>query len=69
MEQKDYLLREIEKIGKMLRKLFDRKGNLAITLESQMEATKDKLLNEINFDLDKISLCTFLSHYHEFLRL
>ena len=51
MEQKDYLLREIEKIGLMInairQKLFGGKENLAITLESQIEAAKGMLLNEI----------------------
>ena len=57
MEQRDYLLREIEKIGAIMnairQKIFGGKGNLAITLEQQIEATKGMLLNEMNFDLDK----------------
>ena len=57
MEQKDYLLKEIEKIGLILsgirQKLFGGKENLAITIESQIEAAKGMLLNGINFDLDK----------------
>ena len=57
MEQKDYLLREIEKIGLMInairQKLFGGKENLAITLENQVEVAKGMLLNETNFDLDK----------------
>ena len=57
MEQKDYLLKEIEKIGTIigiiLQKLLGGKGNAAITLEHQIENTKGKLLNEMNFDLDK----------------
>ena len=55
MEQKDYLLKEIEKIGAitgMIRqKIFGDSMNLAITLE-QMENEKGKLFNEMNFDLD-----------------
>jgi hypothetical protein len=57
MVQKDYLLREIEKIGAIVsairQKIFGGKGNLAITLEKQIEDTKGMLLNEMNFDLDK----------------
>ena len=57
MEQKDYLLREIEKIGLILnairQKLFGGKDDLSITLENQVETAKGMLLNEINFDLDK----------------
>ena len=57
MEQRDYILREIEKIGKILsailQKIFGGKDNLAISLETQMDNAKGMLLNEINFDLDK----------------
>jgi hypothetical protein len=57
MVQRDYLLREIEKIGAIVsairQKIFGGKGNLAITLEQQVEATKGMLLKEMNFDLDK----------------
>ena len=57
MEQKDYLLREIEKIGAIIRairqKIFGGKENLAITIEHQIENAKGQLLNEMNFDLDK----------------
>ena len=56
MEQRDYLLREIEKIGAIMsairQKLFDGKGNLAITLEQQVNDTKGMLLDKMNFDLD-----------------
>ncbi|MBP1663808.1 MAG: hypothetical protein H6Q19_948 [Bacteroidetes bacterium] len=56
MEQKDYLLREIEKIGLIMRairqKIFGGKDNTAITLDSQIEAAKGMLLNETDFDLD-----------------
>ena len=56
MEQKDYILREIEKIGLILiaikQKLFGGKENLAITIEKQMEETKDALLTELKFDID-----------------
>ena len=57
MEQKDYLLREIEKIGAIVsairQRLFGGKGNEAITLEHQIENAKGELLKESNFDLDK----------------
>jgi hypothetical protein len=57
MEQKDYLMREVEKIGLVMnairQKLFGGKGNLAITLEMQIADAKDMLLNDANFDLDK----------------
>ena len=55
MEQKDYLLREIEKIGLILsaikQKLFGGKENLAITLENKIESAKGMLLNGTGFDL------------------
>ena len=52
-----FLLREIEKIGAILRgilqKVFGGKGNEAITLEHQIANAKGELLRETNFDLDK----------------
>ncbi len=57
MEQKDYLQREIERIGLIIsairQKLFGGKENLAITIEKRMDAIKEMLFYEINFDLDK----------------
>lgn len=57
MERRDYLLLEIEKIGLLLiaikQKFFGGKENLAITIEKQMKETKDALLNELGFDLDR----------------
>lgn len=57
MERRDYILLEIEKIGLILtaikQKLFGGKENLSITIEKQMEETKDVLLNELKFDMDK----------------
>ena len=57
MEQKDYLLREIEKIGVILgvtiQKIIGGKGNAAIAIEQQVENAKEKLLDEINFNIDK----------------
>lgn len=58
MEQKDYLLREIEKIGTVLRAILKRllidKGNDSITVNNQTEALKELLLNEVNLNLDNI---------------
>lgn len=55
MEQKDYLLREIEKFGMVLQAILSRLtgkgGNSAITLESSFEANSELLLNETEFDL------------------
>ena len=57
MVQRDFILREIEKIGTIIhafrQKVFGGNGNLAITLENQIENSKGVLLNEMNFDLDK----------------
>lgn len=57
MEQKDYLVREIERIGLIIsairQKLFGGKENLATTIEKRMDAVTEMLFNEINFDLDK----------------
>jgi len=55
MEKRDYLMREIEKIGMVLQAILNRLtgkgGNSAITLESSFEATRELLLNETAFDL------------------
>ena len=60
MEQKDYILREIEKIGLIIRAIrqmiFGGRDPLAISPEKQMEETKDMLLQEINFDLEAFLL-------------
>ncbi|MCL2041352.1 MAG: hypothetical protein FWG84_04850 [Bacteroidales bacterium] len=60
MEQKDYLLREIEKIGVIInaiRKLiFGGNGNLTVTLENHVENAKGMLLNELDFDFDAFLL-------------
>jgi len=56
MEQKDYLLREVEKIGLLLKLIFNKftsKGeNYAITIENQFEKAKELLLKEVGFDID-----------------
>ena len=50
--QRDFILREIEKIGTIInavrQKIFGGKDNLSLTLEN----TKETLLREANFDLD-----------------
>ena len=56
MEQKDYLLREIEKIGLLLKMIFNKiagkEENYALTVENQFEDAKGLLLSEIGFDID-----------------
>jgi hypothetical protein len=56
MEQKDYLLREIEKIGILLHALFNsitgKGGSYALTMEKQFEEEKGMLLGECGLDLD-----------------
>jgi len=57
MEQEDYFLREIEKIGIILRSLINsltgNNENLAITISNNFETTNEKLINETGFDLTK----------------
>jgi hypothetical protein len=57
MLQRDFILREIERLGVILnaikQKVFGGNDNLAFTLENQIEQTKGMLLSEINFNLDK----------------
>jgi hypothetical protein len=57
MEQKDYILREIKKIGMILRAIINRlTGSMdgtAIQIEKQFEETKEMLTIEMDFDLDK----------------
>lgn len=56
MEQKDFLLREIEKIGLLIRAIRQRllggTGNTAIHPERQMSEAKELLFQELQFDLD-----------------
>lgn len=56
MERRDYLLREIEKIGMVLQAILNRLtgkgGNFPITLESSFEATSELLLSDAEFDLN-----------------
>ncbi len=57
MEHRDYIIREIEKIGAIIsairRKLFGGKDNMAVVINKQADDIKGELLNELNFDLDK----------------
>lgn len=59
MEQKDYLLREIEKIGLLLRAILNKlklsSDNGAVTLEKQFEDEKALLLNEVGFNIDEFA--------------
>jgi hypothetical protein len=55
MEQRDYLLREIEKIGLLLRALISRLigfTNSSDDTSRQIMETKELLLSETNFDVD-----------------
>lgn len=73
MEQKDYLLREIEKIGTVMRAILNRftgnTENLAITVENRFEQTKEQLFDETGLDLDeflKLDMSEtkeFISHF------
>ncbi len=60
MEQEDYLLREIEKIGLIFRairlKLFGGTESFAISIDKQAEEAREMLLTELNFDLDEFLL-------------
>lgn len=56
MEQRDYLLREVEKIGLVLRmilsKLVGKEEMYSTTAEKQFEEVDELLLQEIGFDID-----------------
>lgn len=56
MQQKDYLLREIEKFGLMItmiiNKLSRRKEEVSLSEQDQLEEAKGLLLQEIGFDVD-----------------
>jgi hypothetical protein len=57
MEQKDYILREIEKIGAIIsairQKLFGGKEKLAINTENEVKEAAGMLMDSLNFDLHK----------------
>jgi hypothetical protein len=83
MEQKDFLLREIEKIGLVLRAILNRMTgsgeNLAITIEDQFIAEKELLYTETGLSLDQlialngseteqyISFCVVLPYNRNFM--
>ena len=56
MQQKDYLLREIEKMGLLLKMIFNKiagkEENYALTVEKQFEEEKELLLHETGFNID-----------------
>ncbi|NDW12125.1 hypothetical protein D0T50_04375 [Bacteroides sp. 214] len=56
MERRDYMLKQIEKIGVLIsairQKISGGNDNLSITLEKQIEDAKGMLLNEMNFDFN-----------------
>ena len=59
MERRDYLLREIEKIGVLMRalrqKLFGgEKENFSVTPEGRIANLKEMLLSDTNLDLEKL---------------
>jgi hypothetical protein len=58
MEQKDFLLREIERLGQVLsairQKIFGGNDRLAISVEKEVDDAKGMLLKEVNLDLDKL---------------
>ncbi len=60
MIQKDYLLKEIEKIGLIInavrQKLLGGNDNLAINIEEHINETKTLLKNELDFDLEQFLL-------------
>ncbi len=55
MEQKDYILREIEKMGVVLRailtKIFGGNAMNAVPEENQVDEIKRELVEEVDFDL------------------
>ena len=57
MEQKDYILREIEKIGMIIKfireKFFSGKRNLSKSKDNQYKEMKGILLTETGFDIEK----------------
>lgn len=57
MEQKDFLLREIEKIGAIIsairQRLFGGKEKLAYKTEHLVKEVAGMLMDSLNFDLDK----------------
>jgi hypothetical protein len=56
MEKRDYLLREIEKIGMLLSMIFNKiagkEANYAITIENRFEEATELMLKETGFDMN-----------------
>jgi O-acetyl-ADP-ribose deacetylase len=56
MDQEDYLLREIEKIGVLLKMIFDKiagkEGTHALSVKNQFAEEKGLLLDDTGFDID-----------------
>jgi hypothetical protein len=73
MEQKDFLLREIEKMGIVLRAILGRltgnNDNLAISIDNEFEQTNEQLFNETGFalkhflSLDESESISYLSQF------
>jgi len=69
MQQKDYLLREIEKIGLLLKMIFNKivgkEENYALTVENLFEEEKELLLHETGFNIDVFLLIeeSGIEHY------
>lgn len=72
MEQKDYLLREIEKTGAVMRAILNRfsgnSENLALMVENRFEQTKEQLFDETGLNLDEF-LNLDIAETKEFIRL
>ena len=58
MEQKDYILREIERLGQVItairQKLLGGNNRLAISVEKEVDDAKGMLLAELDLDFDKL---------------
>ena len=71
MEQKDYFLREIEKIGLVFRtilgNLLGKSEDISLTITNDFEKTNEQLFKEIGFDL-KYFLRIDKSATNEYLR-
>lgn len=71
MEQRDYLLREIEKIGMIInairQKLFGGHEQLSISLQQKAEDAKGLLLSELGIHLDEFCLLD-IEASHQYLK-
>lgn len=60
MEQRDFLMREIERMSLVLRairqKIFGGHDGLEVSFDQQVEDAKGMLWNDLNFDLNKFIL-------------